>query len=127
MNEDDFLDISPYEIPLDIVRGSDEGETLTTDSSGAILDDLDIKADSIFHVPHERSVLIQSQQRVSPLEFSRISWNRREAFIDHVKEKALQGMLEQADLVNAISYEEETDPMTHDKIITAKLKVIIDE
>lgn len=125
MNEDDFKS-SPYAAHVDIGHGSDEGKTLIADY-GAILDDLDIKADSIFHVPHERSILIQSQQRVSPLEFSRISWDRREAFIDHVKEKALQGMLEQADLVNAVSYEEETDPMTHDKIITAKLKVIIDE
>lgn len=85
------------------------------------------KVDTMFRTPRERKVLIQSQQRVSSEELSRIPEDRREEFLDHVKERALQGMIEQADLVNAISYEEGIDPMTHEKIIIAKLKVIIDE
>lgn len=83
--------------------------------------------DTTFRTPRERKILIQSQQRVSHEELFRISEYRREEFLDHVKEKALQGMLYQADLVNAVSYEEGIDPMTHEKIIIAKLKVIIDE
>lgn len=95
-------------------------------SASASRDTIDA-IDTMFRTPRERKVLIKSQQRVSPLEFSHIPKNRREAFLDYVKEKALQGMLEQADLVNAVSYEEGIDPMTHEKIIIAKLKVIIDE
>lgn len=83
--------------------------------------------DSTFHIPRERKVLIQSQQRVSRSELFHIPEDRREEFLDHVKERALQGMIEQADLVNAVSYEEGIDPMTHEKIIIAKLKVIIDD
>lgn len=78
-------------------------------------------------VPHERKTTIQSIQKISPAELMSIPEYRREEFLDHVKEKALQGMLEQADLVNAVSYEEGIDPITHEKIIIAKLKVIIDE
>lgn len=77
-------------------------------------------------VPRERGTIIQSIQRVSPSEFMGIPKERREEFLDHVKEKALQGMIEQADLINAVSYEEGVDPITHEQIIIAKLKVIIE-
>lgn len=121
---DDFISSGPYTI---IGHGSDVSKTIITDSSGTTIGDLDIKSDSEFHVPHERSVIIQSHQRVSLMEILHIPEDRREEFLDHVKEKALRGMIEQTDLVNAVSYEEGIDPITHEKIITAKLKVIIDE
>lgn len=117
MNEDDFIGRSPYEVRTDIGHGS--GDLGVMVSGGEI--------DSTLHIPHERKTLIQSKQRVSSLELSHIPADRREEFIDHVKERALHGMLEQADLINAVSYEEGIDPMTDEKIIIAKLKVIIDE
>ena len=118
MNEDDFIGRSPYEVRTDI--GHDSGDFLGVMVSGG-------EIDSTFHTPHERKTLIQSQQRVSSLELSHIPADRREEFIDRVKERALHGMVEQADLINAVSYEEEIDPIAHEKIIIAKLKVIIDE
>ena len=78
-------------------------------------------------VPRERKTTIQSIQKISPTELMSIPEDRREEFLDIMKEKALQGIIEQTDLVNAVSYEEGIDPITHEKIITAKLKVIIDE
>ena len=78
-------------------------------------------------VPRERKTTIQSIQKISPTELNPIPEDRREEFLDHVKEKALRGMIVQADLVNAVSYEEGIDTITHEKIITAKLEVIIDE
>lgn len=77
-------------------------------------------------VPRERKTTIQSIQKISPAELMSIPEDRREEFLDHVKERALQGMIEQADLINAVSYEEDFDPMTHEKVIIAKLKVIIE-
>ena len=142
MNDDDFIGSSPYLVRADVGHGSGEGKTVIADRSETILGGLDAidklrdklagkfdgcETDSIFHVPRERKVLIQSKQSVPLTEIIRIPVDRREAFIDHVKERALQGMLEQADLVNAISYEEEIDHITQEKIIIAKLKVIIDE
>lgn len=156
MNEDDFISNIPYTIighGSDVsktVIADSSGTTLgdldalvelRDKLAGKVYDitgvdtgigDLDVGAsrgamDSTFHIPHERKVLIQSQQRVSRLELLHISEDRREEFIDHVKEKALQGLIEQADLINAVSYDEGIDPITHEKIIMAKLKVIIDE
>ena len=77
-------------------------------------------------VPRERKTTIQSTQKISPIELMSIPEDRREEFLDHIKERALHGMIEQADLINAVSYEEGADPMTHEKIIIAKLKVIIE-
>ena len=77
-------------------------------------------------VPRERKTTIQSIQKVSITELMTIPEDRREEFLDHIKERALHGMIEQADLINAVSYEEGTDPMTHEKIIIAKLKVIVE-
>ena len=77
-------------------------------------------------VPRERKTTIQSIQKISPTELMSIPEDRREEFLDHIKERALHGMIEQADLINAVSYEEGDDPMTHEKIIIAKLKVIIE-
>ena len=77
-------------------------------------------------VPRERKTTIQSIQKVSTTELMSIPEDRREEFLDHIKERALHGMIEQADLINAVSYEEGADPMTHEKIIIAKLKVIIE-
>ena len=77
-------------------------------------------------VPRERKTTIQSIQKISPTELMSIPEDRREEFLDHIKERALHGIIEQADLINAVSYEEGADPMTHEKIIIAKLKVIIE-
>ena len=77
-------------------------------------------------VPRERKMTIQSIQKIFPTELMSIPEDRREEFLDHIKERALHGLIEQADLINAVSYEEGADPMTHEKIIIAKLKVIIE-
>lgn len=144
MNDDDFLGSSPYLVRADMGHGSDEvisamhkGAKDIVDSIagvGAGIGDLGVRAsasreaiDTIFHAPRERRVIIRSQQRVSHSELFHIPEDRREEFLDRVKEHALRGMIEQADLVNAVSYEEEIDPITYEKIIVAKLKVIIDE
>lgn len=83
--------------------------------------------DDMLRVPHERRTVIQSQQRVSCSELLHIPEDRREEFLDHVKERALQGMLEQADLIGAVTYEEQVDTSTYEKVIVARLKVIIDD
>ena len=146
MNDDDFLGSSPYySTRVDVGHGSDRGETVLSDidalaelrrkmeGAGYTIMDTAKGTDSVISDMHrgmedigERTKIIQSQQKISHRELALIPEDRREEFLDHVKERALQGMIEQADLINAVSYEEDFDPMTHEKIIIAKLKVIIE-
>ena len=133
MNDGDFLGSSPYySAHVDVGHGSDRGETVISDMDA--LAELRRKMEGEGYTIMdrgmedigERTKIIQSQQNISHRELALIPEDRREEFLDHIKERALHGIIEQADLINAVSYEEGDDPMTHEKIIIAKLKVIIE-
>lgn len=129
MNDDDFLGSSPYySARVDVGHGSDRGETVLSDidALAELRRKMEGEGYTIMEDIGERTKIIQSQQKISHRELALIPEDRREEFLDHVKERALQGMIEQADLINAVSYEEDFDPMTHEKVIIAKLKVIIE-
>lgn len=83
--------------------------------------------ETLFGIPYGRSTTIQAIQKISPAELMSIPEDIREEFLDDAKERALHGMIEQADLINAVSYETSIDPLTRETIVIAKLKVIIDE